>query len=58
MLCFGLFVMFCQTPDPPPAADTYCIVYRPVYLSRKDTRKTKEQVDVNNRVWKAVCRGN
>lgn len=57
MLCFGFLVMICQAQERPPAIDTYCANYRPVYLSRRDTRQTKEQVDLNNRAWKAVCRG-
>lgn len=55
MLCYGLlFVMYCAS-EKHVATDSYCLTYRPVMWSSKDTRQTKEQVDKNNRVWKAVC---
>lgn len=57
--CFGLlFIMFCEPSGPktPPPPDTFCQQYKPVYVSPADTRKTKEQVDIANRRWKAVCR--
>lgn len=58
MLCFGFLIVFsCQQPAPPPATAgaTFCQTYQPVYWSSSDTRKTKEQVDTNNRVWKQLC---
>lgn len=56
MVCYGLlFVMWCAPDKAPVATDSYCRVYRPVMWSSKDTRLTKEAVDKNNRVWKAVC---
>lgn len=54
MLCFGLIVMVCQLQQQP-ATDTFCQTYMPVYWSAADTRKTKEQVDTNNRKWKRLC---
>lgn len=57
MFCFGLFVMWCQAAEPAMTIDTFCAAYEPVYWSARDTRRTKEQVDINNRKWKAVCGG-
>lgn len=55
MLCYGLlFVMWCGEQQMP--LHTYCQLYAPVYWSRADTRRTKEQIDTNNRVWKSVCK--
>ena len=57
MICYGLlFVMWCAQ-DPLPVTDSYCVTYKPVMWSSGDTRGTKEQVDVNNRVWKKLCGG-
>lgn len=57
MWCYGLLVAFyCEVSTPPPPADTYCLLYRPVRWSSKDTRLTKEQADTNNRIFKATCR--
>lgn len=55
MWCVGILLMFCQSPDPAPVVDTFCLKYRPVRLSHADTRGTKEQADINNRVWKSSC---
>ena len=35
---------------------TFCQIYQPVYWSKTDTRRTKEQVDSLNRVWKELCK--
>jgi hypothetical protein len=54
--CFGLLVFFsCSLPERPAPADSYCQIARPIHWSPADTRKTKEQVDVNNRDWKRIC---
>ncbi|MBU6476082.1 MAG: hypothetical protein KGQ70_08955 [Alphaproteobacteria bacterium] len=34
----------------------FCQIYRPVYMSRKDTEKTKRQIDGNNAAWVALCK--
>lgn len=55
-VCYGLvFVMWCLT-ETAANTDSYCRAYRPVMWSSRDTRQTKEQVDRNNRVYKAICR--
>lgn len=62
MTCFGIalviFVGRCIDPNADAAAQRrveFCRTYTPVYWSAADTRKTKEQVDRNNRIWKALC---
>ena len=56
MICYGLLlIMFCPQDAPPPPASTFCQIYQPVRWSARDTRGTKEQVDVLNRQWKALC---
>lgn len=55
MLCFGILVMVCQLQQQP-VPDTFCQIYDPVYWSASDTRKTKEQIDTNNRKWKRLCK--
>jgi hypothetical protein len=57
MMCFGLLIMFCQPPAPPPVVDDYCETYKPIYWAAADTRKTKEQVDTENRKFKKLCGG-
>ena len=54
--CLGFLVFFqCQLPERA-ATDSFCSIYKPIHMSRHDTRKTKEQVDTPNRVWKRVCK--
>jgi hypothetical protein len=55
MICFGLFIMFCQPQAAPPVVDTYCKNMRPIYWSAADTRATKEQIDTENRKYKRLC---
>lgn len=60
MICFGIGIMVChpledQRPVPPPA-NTYCQIHKPLQWAPGDTRKTKEQIDDRNRVWKGLCR--
>lgn len=55
MMCFGLLIMFCQPPAAPPVVDTYCQNFKPIRWSPADTRKTKEDVDTENRKWKRLC---
>lgn len=57
MMCFGLLIMFCEPardPAPPPPS-TYCQIAKPIYWDPADTRKTKEQIDTENRKWKRLC---
>lgn len=56
MLCFGILVMTCQLQQQPVSPDTFCQIYKPVYWHASDTRKTKEQIDTNNRKWKRLCK--
>lgn len=56
MICFGILVMTCQLAAQP-LAGTFCQIYRPIYWSATDTRRTKEQADSNNRKWKRLCAG-
>lgn len=55
MLCFGLLIMFCNEPKGLADQATFCQNANPIYLSHKDTRKTKEQVDRFNRTGKRLC---
>lgn len=60
MNCIGfsliLVMVECTQPQAPATAGAkFCDVYKPVYWSKDDTRKTKEQTDSNNRVWKDLC---
>jgi hypothetical protein len=53
--CIGfLFFYHCVTPENPPT-DSYCQIASPIFWSAQDTRKTKEQADRHNRVWKSLC---
>lgn len=55
MICFGVIVMYCQLQGAPVPTDTFCQLYQPVYWSATDSRKTKEQIDTNNRKYKRLC---
>lgn len=56
MACLGLLVFFwCNNPVHAPPS-TYCQISRPITWSVKDTRVTKEQIDIHNRTWKRLCR--
>ena len=56
MECWGFLIYFsCQVAAPPPPTDSFCAIYKPIHLSHADTRRTKEQADSHNRVWKRVC---
>jgi hypothetical protein len=56
MLCVGLLVSWCFVEEPQtPPADSYCAIAKPIYLSRADTRETKEQADRENAKWKSLC---
>ena len=56
MICFGILVMVCElTAQAPPPANTYCQIAKPMYFSKDDTRRSKEQMDTHNRVWKKLC---
>jgi len=53
--CIGfLFFYSCTAPAAPPT-DSYCLIAAPIFWSAKDTRKTKEQADRHNRIWKSFC---
>ena len=54
----AICLLFClQFGDGPPAIDAarFCAVFQPIMWSSKDTRGTKEQVDILNRQWKRLC---
>ncbi len=58
LVCILLTVCFpINQKHLPSAANgaTFCQIYQPVYIAPTDTRKTKEQVDSLNRVWKELC---
>ena len=56
MMCVGfLFLFSCDIPQQRVVSD-YCVIARPIYWHRDDTRGTKEQVDSHNRVWKHICK--
>lgn len=57
MMCFGLLIMFCQPQAAPPQSDSYCQIAKPIYWSAADTRRTKEQIDTENRKFKKLCMG-
>lgn len=54
--CIGILFMIChaEIPDSPPI-NAYCEIAEPIYWSKNDTRKTKEQVDRENAKFKALC---
>jgi hypothetical protein len=57
VMLFLLLLVGCA-PDitaPKVSVLSFCYTYQPVYWDASDTRKTKEQVDTNNRVWKKLC---
>lgn len=56
----ALPVAFCQTMDGQPiqfTTDTYCQIAKPVQVSKRDTRRTKELADIEWRKYQAVCAG-
>jgi hypothetical protein len=53
--CIGfLFFYSCAAPAPPPT-ESFCLIASPIFWSARDSRKTKEQVDRHNRIWKSLC---
>lgn len=49
---------FCQTTGDGPlqfTSDTYCQIAKPVQVSKRDTRRTKELADIEYRKYVAVC---
>lgn len=53
--CIGFLLFYsCTTPAVPPT-DSYCLIATPIFWSAHDTRKTKEQADRHNRIWKSLC---
>lgn len=60
MTCTGfalLFVYMTCTQQVQMPTSTYCQLYKPVYWHKTDTQRSKQQNDVNNKVWKALCTG-
>lgn len=56
--CTGWVFLYANltcTAPPTPVLDTFCMTSRPILWHSKDTRKTKEQVDIHNRKWKKLC---
>lgn len=35
--------------------NNFCLLYQPVYHSKKDTEETKASIDVNNAIWLEKC---
>lgn len=57
MICYGLILfMYCQVPEVKAPFSNYCQITRPIYWEKSDTRLTKEQINIHNRKWKAVCK--
>lgn len=51
-------LLFCVVePAPVAPASDYCQIAQPIYWHKDDTRRTKEQADTHNRVWKSICGG-
>jgi hypothetical protein len=50
-----LFVSMTCTPEHTPPANTYCQIAKPIYWESATPRRTKEQIDRENRKWKALC---
>lgn len=44
-----------RVKTPSAVTATFCAVYRPIYVSEKDTEETKRQVDLNNVIWMERC---
>lgn len=36
-------------------ANSFCMLYKPIYMSDKDTEETKRQIDENNVVYEELC---
>ena len=53
--CIGFLFYFVCESAPPVPTDSYCKIARPIFWSARDTRRTKEQVDTENRKWKSLC---
>ena len=47
-----LTVTGCERNIP---ANSYCLVYQPVYISEDDTEETLKQVDANNAAYEELC---
>lgn len=57
-ICFGILVMYCSPMQQPATAGaTFCEMYEPVYWHAKDTRRSKEKNDRNNRKYERICGG-
>ena len=58
MPCVGLVLfMWCFQPTVPAASvATFCGVAKPIRMSHRDTRRTKEQVDSLNKKGVSLCR--
>jgi hypothetical protein len=58
--CFGILVMACQVPAPPPVPRVpvarFCQVAQPIYWSRRDTPETVRQIKAHNAAWSRACR--
>jgi hypothetical protein len=56
-LCFGLGIMLCQQPAPPPQSDAarFCQVAAPLRWSRNDTPDTIRQARAHNAAGKTLC---
>lgn len=58
MMCGSLLLTSCETLRMVTGAtDSFCHIYRPVELSRKDTDDTIRQVLEYNAVWDIQCGG-
>jgi hypothetical protein len=40
---------------PSTQESSFCLIYQPVYMSKRDTEETKRQIDENNAAYEAAC---
>lgn len=58
MVCFGILLMFCQDPKPPPAPPPvarFCKVAKPFEWSRHDTARSQQQARAINAAGVKIC---
>lgn len=53
IICWGMIVMLSACANV--SHGDFCQIYRPVYMDKKDTERTKQQIDLNNVVWLKQC---
>ena len=61
MLCFGLLLMFCDTPKPS-AVDSYCQSYQRVIRAPAESAinaplSVKQRIAANDVTYRCLCEG-